>query len=900
MLDVERPKMDSQTEELKAALAALDHHSRNRESHLATIVDNSADAIIGTDLAGCITSWNRGAEQIFGYAAAEVMGRPILFLVPFTRHPEEATILHTIRRGGSVAHYHTVRLTKDGRALDISLTASPIRDAAGHVIGVSKVGRDITAAKQAEKQLLERERQLSLYAQHSPVAVAMFDRDMRYLVASTRWIEDFRLGDAAVIGRSHHDVFPDLPDRWKDVYRRCLAGATEKQDEERFVRADGTVSWLRWEVRPWRQADDTIGGLIIFLEDITARKTAEGQLRASEDRYHTLFDHAPFGILIADAESRCVDANRGICRMLGYRREELIGRHASDLVSPEEVPHIAAALETIAARREYQREWLLRRRDGTTFPAEIVATAMPDGRLLGVLRDVTERNLANEAAHTAEERMRFALESTQVGFWNADYLTGVVEWSPILERQYGLAKGTFAGTFEASVAGVHPDDREAVRQTMDDATRSGQDFTIQHRLVRPDGDVRWVNCVGRVYLDARGQPVRASGISIDVTDRRQLEAQFQQAQKMEAIGRLAGGVAHDFNNLLTVILGNCELLAGGMVDSRALRLLIGTETAAQQAAGLTRQLLAFSRQQLVEPTLVDINAVVGDLRKMLGRLIGEDITVVIDLAAGLGLVMADRHQVEQVVMNLAVNARDAMPHGGTLTIQTGNIQLDAHHAASHVGARPGPHVMLTCADTGTGMSPEVQSRLFEPFFTTKVVGQGTGLGLATVHGIVSRSGGSIVVCSELGKGSTFTVYFPRAEEEPVVARTEVAAVDTRGDGETVLVVEDAESLRSVAKELLERAGYTVLTAENAAAASRVFDQHQEIAVLLTDVVMPGASGPELTEELVARRPELKVILMSGYAEEAMVHHDGATDHVFLHKPFTSETLTRAVRNVLAS
>jgi len=889
------------TAELKTALAALDHRSRDRESYLATIVDNSADAIIGKDLDGRVTSWNRGAEQIFGYAAAEVIGRPILFLIPVDRHPEEAMILHTIRRGGTVAHFETVRLAKDGRALDVSLTISPIRDAAGNVIGVSKVARDVTAEKQAENRLVERERQLSLYARHSPVAVAMFDRDMRYLVASTRWIEDFNLGDTEIIGRCHYDIFGDLPDHWKAVHRRCLAGAIEKQDEERFVRADGAVSWLRWEVRPWRQADDTVGGLLIFSEDISARKLAESQMHESEARYRTLFDYAPDGILIADAESYYLDANPAMCSMLGYRDKELIGLHASDIVSPPELPHIAEALESITAKRDYHREWIFRRRDGSTFLADVIATEMPDGRLLGMVRDVTERNLANEAVRTAEERMRFALESTEVGIWSADYRTGVVEWSPILERQYGLAAGTFAGTFDAFLAAVHADDRLNVRRVLDDAARSGQDFSMQHRVVRPGGDVRWVNGVGRVYLDANGEPLRATGISIDVTDRRQLEAQFQQAQKMEAIGRLAGGVAHDFNNLLTVILGNCELAGAGLVDSRTLRHLIGIETAAHQAAGLTRQLLAFSRKQLIEPTLVDLNAVVGDLRKMLGRLIGEDIRVVVDLPDGLGLVVADRNQIEQVVMNLAVNARDAMPRGGTLTIQTANVELDAQYAASHFGAEPGPHVVLTCSDTGTGMSAEVQARLFEPFFTTKEMGKGTGLGLATVHGIVARSGGSIGVYSELGRGSTFKVYFPRAGDVPVVAAPVVTEVTAAGGGETVLVVEDADLLRSVAKELLQRAGYTVLTAENAVAAATVFDHHPEIAVLLTDVVMPGASGPELTEQLIARRPELKVIFMSGYTEEAIVHHGVSTaGHAFLHKPFTSETLSRAVRNALTS
>ncbi|MGE3490915.1 MAG: PAS domain S-box protein [Vicinamibacterales bacterium] len=888
------------TEELNTALAALDHRSRERENYLATIVDSSLDAIIGKDLDGRVTSWNRGAEQIFGYTASEVIGRPSLFLVPRDRRDEEAAILHTIRRGGTVGHFTTVRQAKDGRLLDVSLTISPIRDAAGQIVGVSKVARNVTAAKEAEARLVEREQQLSLYAEHSPVAVAMFDVDMCYLVASTRWIEDFKLGDTPLIGRSHYEVFPGLPEHWKAIHRRCLAGASEKRDEEQFVRADGSISWIRWEVKPWRQADGAIGGLIIFSEDITARKHAEERLSASEDRYRTLFDWAPDGIVISDTDGYYLDANPSVCDMLGYHRGELVGLHATDIVSSSEVDHIEPALTTIAGNLDYQREWTLRRRDGTTFQADVIATRMPDGLILGMLRDVTERNRAIEAVRAAEERMRFALESAEVGIWDADYRTGVVVWSPILERQHGLEPGTFAGTFEAFMAGVHPEDRATVSGIIDRAVKSGQDYSMQHRVIWPDGSVRWLTVAGRVHLDAHGKALRATGVSIDNTDRRQLEAQFQQAQKMEAIGRLAGGVAHDFNNLLTIILGNCELLATSVSDARTLRQVIGIETAASQAAGLTRQLLAFSRKQIIEPTLVDLNKVIGDLRKMLGRLIGEDITVVVDLPPDVGPVLADHNQIEQVVMNLAVNARDAMPSGGTLTLQTANVDLDEHYAASHFGTPPGSYVVLTCSDTGTGMTPEVQARLFEPFFTTKEMGKGTGLGLATVHGIVKRSGGSIGVYSEPGKGSSFKVYFPRVENADVVAPAIVKA-PVRGGAETVLVVEDADLLRTVTKELLERLGYTVLTAENAGAAITVFDQHPEIAVLLTDVVMPGSSGPELTEQLTTRRPELKVVFMSGYTEEAMLQHRVAmSGAAFLHKPFNSDALGRAIRNALAT
>jgi len=322
------------------------------------------------------------------------------------------------------------------------------------------------------------------------------------------------------------------------------------------------------------------------------------------------------------------------------------------------------------------------------------------------------------------------------------------------------------------------------------------------------------------------------------------------------------------------------------------------QTAGTRAAGLTRQLLAFSRKQIIEPTLLDLNVVVADIRSMLGRLIEEDVTVVLSLWHEPALVIADRGQVEQILMNLAVNARDAMPEGGTLTIQIVNADLDAHDAATHPTIKPGPYVLLTVTDTGTGMTPQVLARLFEPFFTTKGIGKGTGLGLATVHGIVARNGGSVEVSSEVGEGSSFAVYFPRAASAGM-AVAPLPDPRPRGGAQTVLVVDDDNALREVSSRMLVRLGYTVLVAANADEARRRFEQNGSIDVLLTDVVMPGASGPQLTRQLVERFPKLKVIYMSGYTEEAIADHRVLNPGVaLLHKPFTSDTLSRKVREAL--
>lgn len=650
-----------------------------------------------------------------------------------------------------------------------------------------------------------------------------------------------------------------------------------------------------------------------MLEGAVAARTAD--LVQSERLYRSTFDAAPVGIMHVGLDGRWLRVNQRLCDLLGYSSEELQDVAVQALVQSEYVPGEAELFRQMAAGTVDRRavdEKRYRRRDGSIVWARVNMSVHldPEGRseyFISMIEDITERRAldaqvrqADEALRTSEQRMRFALQSAEVGIWDMDYATGILQWSEILEFQYGLQPGTFGGTFEAFVERVHPDDRQSVVEILGHAKSSGADFSTLNRSLRPDGGVRWLNGAGRIHLDEHGEPVRGVGISLDVTERRTLEAQFQQAQKMEAVGRLAGGVAHDFNNLLTVILGLCEVLLDDCDpdDSRQAD-IAEIQKAGERAAGLTRQLLAFSRKQIIAPTMLDLNTVVADMRALLGRLIGEDVKVVLALRPQLAPVLADRGQVEQIVMNLAVNARDAMPRGGTLTIETANVELDEHYAKTHLTVKPGSYVGLIMTDTGTGMTPEVQARLFEPFFTTKDPGKGTGLGMATVYGIVTRSGGSVGVYSEVGRGTSFKVYFPRAVATETAAVAPAKMAPRRDGTQTVLVVEDEEALRELAKRLLQRQGYTVVAAADAAEALSIFAGNPAIDVILTDVVMPGASGPELTKQLIEQRPGLKVIYMSGYTEDAIVQHGVLKPGIaFLNKPFTSDTLVGAIRDVL--
>jgi signal transduction histidine kinase/CheY-like chemotaxis protein len=424
--------------------------------------------------------------------------------------------------------------------------------------------------------------------------------------------------------------------------------------------------------------------------------------------------------------------------------------------------------------------------------------------------------------------------------------------------------------------------------------------SVDYRFRHHNGRFRLLQATGRALPADGGEALMVLNAR-DITEQKHLESQLRQAQKMEAIGQLAGGVAHDFNNLLSVIFGHSELLEMRLPASEPLRDSVAQiGQAAERAAALTRQLLAFSRQQVLEPKVLDLNALVAAAEHLLCRLIGEDVRLVTKLQPHLGPVRADPGQLDQVLLNLAVNARDAMPHGGTLTFETRNLELHPAYAAIQPGLRPGRYVLLAVTDTGCGMTPEVQARIFEPFFTTKGVGKGTGLGLAVVHGIVQQSGGHLEVYSLPGVGTTFKLYLPAVEVPPAAALADGPSPPPAGRGETVLLVEDEDAVRAVSVLLLESLGYRVLEAANAEEALRLVGAgRQKLDLLMTDVVMPGRNGRELAEALRRENPGLKVLFQSGYTGEAVAGHGIVeAEMAFLQKPFTLDALAKRVRAVL--
>jgi two-component system cell cycle sensor histidine kinase/response regulator CckA len=637
--------------------------------------------------------------------------------------------------------------------------------------------------------------------------------------------------------------------------------------------------------------------LAALARSVANHRWAEEALIESEERYRIVAETAIDAIVTIDEAGEILFVNRSAEKIFGYSTAEILGQNLT-LLAPR------------YSRREDRganqpREVVGRHKDGHEIPLEIAFGEFTQGMetlATGVLRDVSRRKRAEEARRRAEEELRHAnetlralIEATPLAIIAFDFSENISKWNSAAEKMFGWTEAEMLG---------HPlpfaPARQAERQQLTEAVRRGESITLETERQRKDGAWIDVNISAAPLAGPDGTPAGVVAVIADITDRKRLEDQVRQAQKMEAVGRLAGGIAHDFNNLLTVITGYDEMLLNNLAqDTRPRAHALEILHAAEKASALTKQLLAFSRRQIAHPALLDVNEIVTNLGKMLGRLIGEDIELALRLGSEVGTVRADPSQIEQIIINLAVNARDAMPGGGRITIETGMEELGGDQARAHFDIEPGRYVFFAVTDTGQGMTQKTLTHIFEPFFTTKGQGEGTGLGLSTIYGIVKQNNGDIRVLSEPGKGSKFTIYLPIVNALPEPCQSSAGRILQHGK-ETLLVVEDEAGLRLMIQELLERLGYTVLTAANTEEAIHITSLHPGfLHLLLTDVVMPKASGRELAERLRRLRRHTRVLYMSGYPLETVMQRGVLqTGAEFLEKPFTPEVLARKVREVL--
>jgi two-component system, cell cycle sensor histidine kinase and response regulator CckA len=621
-------------------------------------------------------------------------------------------------------------------------------------------------------------------------------------------------------------------------------------------------------------------------KEIAERKRAEEALGDSEASYRVFFENNPLPCWVVDTTTHhFLAVNEAALRLYGYNRAEFLALTTRDIESSADA---GPRVSSLPKRRHL-------RKNGTIIDVEIISHVAPGPPACEfvLVYDVTE----------SAERLKLALRASRTGVWTLDAVSGALVWDAYAREIFGFPGECSAARFDDLLAAVHPPDRELVSRSILGADPNRSEVAIEYRVVWPDTTLHYLFSRGQAFFDDTGTLTRVLGVSHDITIQRRLEEQFRHSQKMEAVGRLASGIAHDFNNLLTVILGYTTVVHAKLESSDPLRRMVAeARRAGEQAALLTGQLLAFSRKQVTQMQVLDMNQAVRAIADMLQRLLGEDIDLTVALDDSLFPITADAGQFNQVLMNLAVNAHDAMPNGGGLLIETRAVRRDRADAGRQ-GVRPeGRYAMLEVTDTGSGMNAETLSHIFEPFFTTKDPSKGTGLGLATVYGIVQQHGGWIDVATEPGHGASFQIYFPAASAVPSgVASAIVHPATDRRTG-TILLVEDQAAIRMLLEDVLSEAGHRVLAAADGRAALELAREHTGVVdLLVTDVVMPEMSGPDLASQITPLRPSVIVLYMSGYTDHALLHR-GAIEQgaAFLQKPFLPESLLSKIDELLSS
>ncbi|MDB5390320.1 MAG: Blue-light-activated protein [Planctomycetaceae bacterium] len=860
---------------------------------------------------GGLTSLNAKAEEYTGLGIENLTGWSWEQVI----HPDDLpqTLQHwgeTLRLG--IPRDIEFRIRRhDGQYRWHITRQVPIRGPEEAIVAWYGTCTDIEDLKRTQETLLNQRTLLRTLIDSIPEVIFSKDAAGRYSLCNRELLAfTGHSTENELVGKTVFEVFAGnhAQSAHADDMRVILHGETILNREELARDASGRETWRLVNKAPLRDHTGAIVGLVGISRDIQKRKENDQLLMESRERLNLALAAAQMGTWDWDLRTNQVVRSPESLMILGGESFQWDYDEFLRLIHPDDVESVQAALHrTIKEQVGFTMEFRIVRMDGAIRWVQDIGRTHCDEtgrpvRMTGVIQDITQRKLAEDTVRQSKEMLRLVLDNIPQGVFWKDRESRYLGCNQVVARAMGLASPD-------AINGLSNEDMPSITREQDeyfkrkDREVMESDSALHHILetiTLENGKTIWLDTNKVPMHDPQGRVIGILGTWEDITERKRLEAQFQQAQKMEAVGRLAGGIAHDFNNLLTIIMGYSELVLEGLASGDPQRdWVLSIRDAGERAARLTQQLLAFSRKTIIEPKLVDLNELVAKSVKLFRRVIGEDIFLTVVPAPQLPLIRADLGQLEQVIMNLVVNARDAMPTGGRITIETRSVELEMNDISLYPDSKPGRYVRLTITDTGSGMSEELKSKIFEPFFTTKGVGKGTGLGLAVVDGVIKQCDGFVGVESIVGHGTSFHVLFPISEEAKAEPESEHAKFFGRGT-ETILLVEDEAEVRALAKITLEAQGFKVLVAGNGVAALQLLkDQPEQIHLLLTDVVMPEMAGRQLAESMRILQPGIRILYMSGYTDDAIVHHGivQATD-AFIQKPFTPLGLARKARSVL--
>ncbi len=842
-----------------------------------------------------IKAVNEEAIRHYGYSKKEFLGKTIKDMLAeedTTQFPEGQPIDDVQLSLKSFLKHKK----KDGTIIDVEVISHEVI-LEGHKVRLDLVN-DITERKRAEEELRDSEQRYRTLFDNNPHPMWVYDVEaLRILAVNQAAIQHYGYTKEEFLSKTILDMHPgEEISRLLKVIPRDFETLTPKS-YWLHKKKDGTT--IDVEVTFHGLVFDGHKARLGLINDITERKRAEKALRDSEQRYRELFENNPHPMFFYDIETLAILAvNNAMVAHYGYTREEFLQMTLKDIRPVEDIPTLLEDLASFTSNIHINSRRRHKKKDGTIFNVEGTShDILFEGRKarLVMVNDITERQ------RVEEERDRFFTVSLDM-LCIAGFDGYFKRLNPTWKKTLGFTNEELMS--KPFIEFVHPEDRQQTLEQASNLSDGHKVLSFENRYLSKNGSYRWLLWSATAYPEQQ----LIFAVAHDITERKKAEEalskteeHLRQTQKMEAIGRLAGGVAHDFNNLLTAVIGYSEMaLKKAALDSPIRNDILEVKKAGERAASLTNQLLAFGRKQMLQPKILDFNSVVENIGKMLRRLIGEHIDIAVIPEAKLGLVKADPGQIEQVIVNLALNARDAMPKGGKLTLETANVHLTDEYAYSHLEVTPGQYVMFALTDTGIGMDMKIMARIFEPFFTTKELGKGTGLGLAMVYGIIKQSGGHVAIYSEQGVGTTVKIYLPRIDETPSVASLQSNMAAPQKNHETILLVEDEAIVRDLTARILRDLGYEVIVASNGKEALEIAANNiEKIELVISDIVMPHMGGKELVEQLMLLKPQIKKIFMSGYTENSIVHQ-GVIDPTidFLQKPFSYEAIATKVREVL--